>query len=79
MFRSPWELDAHIRYRNEELVREHRRSTQIDPAPGATAGRLAETRRRIGIGIMRVGAIIAGGDALRGFSTRNGRPEFAHR
>lgn len=79
MFRSPHELDAHVRYQSERLASELQRCVQIDRT-GARSPRLATlVRRRVGIGLMRVGAVVAGGDAPRGLPARPVWPELANR
>ena len=64
MLRSPWELDAHVRYLRAHLVTECRRCSRIDRAGSGSQGRLAKLRRYVGIGLIQIGATIAGHDVL---------------
>lgn len=79
MFRSPYELDAHVRYQIERPASERERCSLIDGANAETPRVLSQVRRRLGVGLMRLGAAIAGVDARRGLPTRPAWPEFANR
>lgn len=79
MFRSPWELDAQIRYRIAHLDSERRLCSRIDRADAGWPRRLTHLRRRLGLGLIRVGATIAGSDGLRGLPTPPAWPELANR
>jgi hypothetical protein len=76
MFRSPWELDAHIRDRQAELASESQRCARIREAGSGSRGRLTQLRQRIGISLIQAGATIAGFDAL---ATPRAWPNLANR
>jgi hypothetical protein len=63
MFRSPWELDAQVRYKTAQLAGECRHCPQSARTDTGAQGRLTRLRRRIGIGLIQVGTTIAGHDA----------------
>jgi hypothetical protein len=79
MYRSPWELDTHIRYVHERLANERRLCAGIDAADAAPAKRLTGIRQRVGIGLIQIGAVLAGSDALRGLAVLPARPATSHR
>ena len=64
MFRSPWELDAHIRDKHAEIASESQRRAQVRETGVGSRGRLTQFRQRIGISLIQVGATIAGLDPL---------------
>ena len=76
MFRSPWELDALVRYRNADIASECRRCSRIDWTEIGMRRRLARLRRSVGIGLIQVGTTIAGRDALL---PPQARPKLANR
>jgi hypothetical protein len=79
MFRSPWELDAYIRHRNEHLVRERQFCAQADRAAAGSPGRMIQMRRRLGVALIRVGALIAGLETLPRLPAQPASPSPAYR
>lgn len=79
MFRHPSELEAHVRYQSERLASDWERCSQIDRADAEAPRLLSQIRRRLGVGLMRVGAAIAGVEARRDLPTPPAWPEFANR
>ena len=66
MFRHPYELEAHLRYQSERLAGERVRCSPMDSSDVQLTRVMTQLRKRVGVGLIRVGAIVAGGDALRG-------------
>ena len=78
MFRSPLELEVHARYRQELLAEERRRCAAIDRYDGTLTSPMTRARRRIGLGLIRLGAGIAGKEAPLGLPRWRAWAELAH-
>ena len=74
MYRSHWELAALVRQRNAYLIEERRICSLIDRTSDGWASLVTQLRHRLGIGLIRVGHILAGYDAVRGLPTAPARP-----
>lgn len=79
MFRSPHELAAEVRFRRERLASERALCSPIGRSIMRSPSLLSQIRSRLGVGLMRVGAAIAGAEARRGFPSSPAWPELANR
>ena len=73
MYRSNWELAAYVRHHTASLADERRACSPIDPGHDGQASLLTQIRHRLGIGLIQVGQVLAGYDAVQGLPTPPGR------
>ena len=59
MFRTPWELDVHVRHQIERIGRDRREWAGPQKLAGNERG-LTRLQRSIGLGLIRVGRRLAG-------------------
>ena len=74
MYRSTWELEAYVRHHIADLADEHRTCALSDQSNEGPARIVTQLRRRLGIGLIKIGHALAGYDAVRGLSTPPARP-----
>ena len=65
MFRCPMELEAIGRYRIVQVAEERQRCALIDQATAGLPSPLTQLRRRLGLGLVQTGKIIAGLETLQ--------------
>jgi hypothetical protein len=79
VIRNPWELEAHARDRNARLNRDLTLWARRGRDETRWPRRLTLLRRRLGIGLMQIGATVAGRDALRSLPAPPAWPDLANR
>jgi hypothetical protein len=74
MYRSTWELAAYVRHHIAELADERRTCSPIIHNSEGAASPMTQVRRRLGIGLIKIGHALAGYDGVRGLSAPPARP-----
>ena len=74
MYRSTWELAAYVRHHIAELADERRTCSPIIHNSEGAASPMTQVRRRLGIGLIKIGHALAGYDGVRRLSTPPARP-----
>ena len=60
MFRSPWELEAQVRYQTARLADERRADSIVNGPAREPAESIARLRRSLGLGLIAVGERLVG-------------------
>ena len=74
MYRSTWELATYVRHHIADLVDERRACSPITQSPGRLASPVTQVRQRLGLGLIKIGEILAGYEAVRGLPKPPARP-----
>ena len=74
MYRSPWEFAAYVRHHIADLAEERRTCPPITQSAGRLARPVTRIRHRLGLGLIKIGQVLAGYEAVRGLPTSPARP-----
>jgi hypothetical protein len=65
MYRSTWELAAYVRHHIADLADERQACSPIARTNGGPASLVTQLRHRLGMGLIRVGQVLADYDTVR--------------
>ena len=74
MYRSTWELATYVRHHIAELAGERRACSPVTPSAGRWGDPVTQIRHRLGIGLIKVGQVLAGFEGVRVLPPEPARP-----